>query len=182
MKATLFALFVGLLMVGCGESSNPSDSSTTPEVLEDAIADAVDWSKLRVRDGVTYLPNEETPFTGRAESFYKEGQKSSEGNYNGGKMQGLWTLWYENGQKCEEQNWKDGELDELTTGWYKNGQKQVETNYKDGKLMSVEVWKPNGEKCPVTNVKDGNGVALRYNEDGKERSRLTLKDGERVGG
>ena len=46
MKATLFALFVGLLMVGCGESSQPSEgldmiflAEITP--LEDTILDKV---------------------------------------------------------------------------------------------------------------------------------------------
>ncbi|MDC0157945.1 hypothetical protein OAK38_09295 [Verrucomicrobia bacterium] len=135
MKATLFALFVALLMVGCGE-------------------DVVDGSKLQDRNGVTYLPNEETPFTGRAESFY------------------------ENGQKKEERNYKDGKWDGFYTVWYRNGQKEEESNWRDGKLMFAFVWKPNGEKCPVTNVKDGNGVLVWYNDDGTERGRHTYKDGE----
>ena len=136
MKAILLSLFVGLLMVGCGE--------------------VVDSSKLQDRDGVTYLPNEETPFTGRAESFYGNGQKESEENYKDGKADGLWSWWYENGQK----KWEE--------------------NYKDGKLISAESWKPNGEKCPVTNLKGGNGVWVSYNDDGTEYKRYSYKDGERV--
>ena len=66
MKATLFALFVALLMVGCGEWSNPSGgvdmTDTAPK--KDAIQTAVDLSKLQDRSGVKYLPNEENPFTG----------------------------------------------------------------------------------------------------------------------
>ena len=61
MKATLFALFVGLLMVGCGEPD-----LSDPEALKDATADAVDWSKLQDRSGVAYLPNTDKPFSGYA--------------------------------------------------------------------------------------------------------------------
>ena len=184
MKAILLSLFVGLLMVGCGE--------------------VVDSSKLQDRDGVTYLPNEETPFTGRAESFYGNGQKESEENYKDGKADGLWSWWYENGQKKAEINYKDGidrglatawyengqkkseenvkygKYHGLWTRWYENGQKKWEENYKDGKLISAESWKPNGEKCPVTNLKGGNGVWVSYNDDGTEYKRYSYKDGERV--
>jgi antitoxin component YwqK of YwqJK toxin-antitoxin module len=161
MKATLFALFVGLMMVGCGESPKPSEvadmNDTAPK--KDAIETAVDWSKLQNRNGLWYLPNKETPFTGRAELFY------------------------ENGQKEWETNWKDGKYDGLSITWYENGQKESEQNFKDGKLMfmSAKVWKPKGEKCPVTNIdEDGNGVWVWYNDDGTEESRFFYKDGEIV--
>ena len=48
-------------MVGCGEPD-----LSDPEVLEDATADAVDWSKLQDRNGVAYLPNTDKPFSGYA--------------------------------------------------------------------------------------------------------------------
>ena len=208
MKAISFALFVALLIVGCGESSDPSDpsdSSTTPEVLEDATADAVDSSKLQDRNGIMYLANEENPFTGRAESFYENGQEELESNYKDGKSDGIWTGWYENGHKKGEAKFKDGKADGLRTFWYENGQIESEVNlkdgkqdgiethwyengqylkeqrnWKDGKLMSIVAWKPDGEKCPETNVKDGNGVLVVYEEDGTEKARATFKDGELV--
>ena len=78
MKAILLSLAIALalLMVGCGESSNPSESVDMNETApkKDAIETAVDYSKLQNRNGLKYLPNEETPFTGRAESFYENGQ------------------------------------------------------------------------------------------------------------
>ena len=138
MKAKLLSLAIALLMVGCGE-------------------DAVGYWKLQDRGGVMYLPNEETPFTGRAEGFYYNGQMLMKVNLKDGKRDGLWTKWYENGQKKEESNWKDG------------------------KIWSALVWKSNGEKCPVTNVRDGNGLRVEYNDNGTERGyRQTYKDGEEV--
>ena len=144
MKATLLDLFVALFIVGFGEP-DPSDP------------DVVDWSKLEDRDGVAYLSNEETPYTGHSKGFHKNGQKAGEGNNKDGKPDGLYTLWYENGQKSGE------------------------GTYKESKLVTVVQWKFNGEKCPVTNIdEDGNGVWVLYNDDGTERFRYSYKNGERV--
>lgn len=135
MKATLFALFVGLLMVGCGDG-------------------IVEYGDLEDRNGVMYLPNEETPFTGRTESFHENGQKKGEVTFKDGKPEGPWT------------------------GSYENGQKKGEGKMKDGKLMEAVQWKPNGEKCPVTNLKDGSGVVVWYFEDGTVSRRDSWKDGK----
>ena len=105
---------------------------------------------------MAYLSGEDTPFTGKVEDFYDNGQKVEEGNYKDGKLDGLYTSWYENGQKREESNWRDD------------------------KLVAALVWKPNGEKCPVTNVKDGNGLWVWYKDDGTEEILYTYKDGEEV--
>tara|TARA_Y100001934_G_scaffold136993_1_gene165319 strand:- start:15 stop:524 length:510 start_codon:yes stop_codon:yes gene_type:complete len=165
MKATLFALFVFSFSLLGAE----------PKV--------VGFDKLQKRwkagSQLTYIPNQDTPFTGKAVDFHSNGQKWQERTYKDGKLDGPWNSWRENGQKAFEANWKDGKRDGLATDWYENGQKRREETYKDGKLMSAVGWKPNGEKCPVTNVKDGNGVLVWYNKDGTERFRYTYKDGER---
>ena len=182
MKPVLLSLVIALLMVGCGEQAQPSESvdmnDTAPK--KDATETAVDWSKLQDREGVMYLPNEETPFTGRAERFYENGQKFYESNYKEGLKDGLHTWWRHEGEKKLEGNFKDGKEDGLWTRWYKSGQKREEKNYTNNKPMSVQVWKPNGQKCPVTNVKNGNGVVVRYFDDGTEWGRITYKDGEPV--
>lgn len=140
MKVTLFALVVGLLIVGCGE-------------------DIVDIEKLQNRDGVAYLPNEETPFTGRAANYYVTGQKNLEANYKDGKLDGLLIKWYENGQKKSEGNFKDDRADGPVTLWYEDGQKKQVGNNKDGNL---------------------DGLCIYYNEDGTEWKRITYKDGKPV--
>tara|TARA_Y100000589_G_C26990717_1_gene562500 strand:- start:39 stop:545 length:507 start_codon:yes stop_codon:yes gene_type:complete len=129
---------------------------------------------------LTYIPNQDTPFTGKAVAFHPNGQKRWEQTYKDGKLDGLWTGWWKNGQKRFERNYKDGKRDGLTTEWYENGQKGQEVKHKDGKLMSTVHWKPNGEKCPVTNVKDGDGIAVWYKDDGTEWVRQTYKDGKLV--
>ena len=123
MKLILLSLAIALLMVGWGKSSLPSESvdmnDTAPK--KDAIETAVEWSKLEVRNGIRYLQNEETPFTGRAKQFYFNGQKSGEVSFKDGKGDGLATTWYENGQKKREGNLKDDKPDGLATEWNKDG-------------------------------------------------------------
>ena len=186
MKPTLLSLAIALLMVGCGG------------VL-------VDYSKLQNRNGVTYLPNEETPFTGRAERLYENGQKRIERNYKDGKRDGLYSSWYENGQKMSEVKHKDGKADGLETVWYENGQWRRSGNHVDGKMdgvwthwyengqqrdelfylggyiVSAIVWKPDGEKCSMTDVKAGNGMVVKYMDDGTDWLRISYKDGEKHG-
>ena len=68
MKATLFALIVALLMVGCGEPelSDPFE--------DDAAAYAVEEVELQDRNGVSYLQNTEEPYSGYAKRSYENGK------------------------------------------------------------------------------------------------------------
>ncbi len=93
---------------------------------------AVGWSlfpekvtnTIQERDGLAYIPNETTPFTGVNISTYPNQQKKAEIHYKDGKQEGLTTFWYENGQKQLEGNYKDGKVEGLATLWDENGQKQ----------------------------------------------------------
>lgn len=116
MKNTLFALFVALLMVGCGDGN-------------------VDYYDLEDRNGVKYLPNEETPFTGRAESFWRNGQKQLESNFKDGKEDGLWTSGYRNGHKELESNWKDNKKQGLCIDYNEDGTEYRRLIYKDGEIV-----------------------------------------------
>ena len=184
MKKLLVAMFVALLMVGCGgdgksgsdgSESNESSAETPPakspevpkidlddnETRKKIIAEAIDEDKLQFRDmkgeELAYAPDQQTPYTGWGKVIYSNGH--------------IWRV----------NQYKDGKDDGPSTSWYSNGRKKWETTYKDGKPMSIVVWKPNGEKCPVSNVdKDGNEVVVLYNDDGSEYTRTTYKDSEPV--
>ena len=107
MKAILFALFVALLMVGCG-TPDLDDKETRDKI----IAEAIDGDTLQERgkDGekLAYAPNQETPYTGWAKEMYDNGQIEMLAQIKDGKKDGLLTSWYENGQKRWERNYKDG--------------------------------------------------------------------------
>ena len=200
MKKLLIAMFVALLVAGCGEDAPSSSSDTTEpskpktidfddnDTLDGRITEAIDGDKLqrdKNGDELAYAPNEQTPYSGRAKKMHSNGQIKSLVKYKDGKRDGLDASWYENGQKQWEGNYKDGKRDGLDASWYSNEQKELEANYKDGKQDGLETgWYQNGQKEYEGNWKDGeqDGLWIFYNEDGTEKSRLTFKDGEVVEG
>ena len=210
MKKLLTAMFVALLLVGCGEEaqkqsvqqedspeSNQTSAETPPaktaqvakidlddnETRNRIIAEAIEDDELEWRgdnegEKPRYAPDEQNPYSGWTKKMHDNGQIEMLLQYKDGKIDGLQTRWHSNGQKQAEGNTKDGKKDGPETWWYSNGQKKEECTYKDGKLMSLVAWKINGDKCPHTNVVNGNGVVVEYYDDGTEKGRLTLKDGE----
>ena len=168
MKTTIFALFIALLMVGCEESSTPSDpvdpldslkatDFDDPETVDKILAEATLILVNRENNGETlsYGVDEQTPYSGWEKTMHSNGE-----------VKGL--LQY-----------KDGKPDGLSFCWHRNGQKEKELKYKDGKLMSAVAWKDNGEECLETKVEDGNGFVGWTRARGGKFS-VTYKDGEVV--
>ena len=109
------------------------------------------------------------------ESWYENGKKKSEENYNGlsnrkspnGKKcldgvgifyfspvschydfirDGEYQEWYENGKMKELGNYKSGKQDGLWKSWYKNGKLQEMGTYKAGYKDGVwKTWNENGK-------------------------------------
>jgi hypothetical protein len=169
MKKLLAAMFVALLMVGCGENVVDLDD---PETLDEIIAEAI------VFDQVT------NDYTGWAKKIYYFGSANDPNTglpqRGGGQISDLVQFkdGNVNGVEVREINYKNGNVDGLWTTWYENGQKRSEHNYKDGKKWTAVHWKPNGEKCPKTNIVEGNGGLAWYDKEGVEYLYLTYKDGE----
>ena len=158
MKKLLTALFVALLMAGCGGGEDSTDLDD-PTTLDKRIAEAIDRKKLEWRgefpELVAYAEDQQTPYTGWVKTMHDNGQIAMLGQRKDGKQDGPGTCWYPNGQKT----------------W--------ERTYKDDKIVTAVGWKPNGEKSD-TKVVNGNGVVVSYNNDGTEYRRWTFKDGEAV--
>ena len=198
MKATLFALFVSLLMVGCGnEAKKPLDS--IPESNQSYVETQptnpttvakIDMVEIETVNRIAAEPIDRHDILSVAAGGLTQGLKLQKRGKEGEELlyapnqqtpfTGSAAWYHDNGKLSIVSQFKDGKMDGLWTRWYKSGQKREESNYKNDKLMSVEVWKPHGEKCPVTNVKDGNGVVVRYFDDGTELGRRTYKVGEVV--
>ena len=121
MKAILLSLFVFSFSLWGAE----------PKVVN------VDKLQKRGEAGsqLTYIPNQDTPFTGKAVDFYINGQKIEEVNYKDGKMDGLQTDWYENGQKGSEAIYKDGKAYGLWISYNEDGTEQGRATYKDGERV-----------------------------------------------
>jgi antitoxin component YwqK of YwqJK toxin-antitoxin module len=203
MKKLLFAMFVALLMAGCGgETKKPGGDSPEsnqssgevakinlddPETRKKIIAEAIGGNKLQLRDNkgdeLAYAPNEQKTYSGWEKEMHDNGTIWWLSQWKDGKKDGLWTWWHGNGKKSMEQNYKNGKRDGVETDWFENGQKELEANYKDGKQDGLETgWYQNGQKEYEGNWKDGkqDGLWVFYNEDGTEKSRLSFKDGEEV--
>jgi antitoxin component YwqK of YwqJK toxin-antitoxin module len=193
MKAKLFALFVGLLLVGCGEPD-----LSDPEVLEDATADAVDMSKLQDRSGVTYHPNTQEPFSGYAKQAYENEQVEILAQLKDGYVVRL-KQWQENGTPRWDLGFIEGKvgvegmpykrkpnkLKEYSHGpvtfWHENGQKEAEGNFKDGKADGLQTgWYENGQKQREGNFKDGkeDGVWTSWYENMQKEGERGWQDGK----
>ena len=94
-----------------------------------AKPEGVNAYELRGRgeEGLLYIRDSETPYTGKAFSMYESGQKESESNFKDGKPDGFWMSWHENGQKKSESNHKDGQLVEGSEKFWNNKGEPVDS-------------------------------------------------------
>ncbi|MDB4519548.1 toxin-antitoxin system YwqK family antitoxin [Akkermansiaceae bacterium] len=168
MKNLLVMAFA-ILTIGCGEKKSDGVNAQESDSV-DIESDGVNSDELEVREGVVYLKNSDSPYTGKCFEFHDNGQKAAEANFKDGEYDGLVVTWYENGQKVIEINYKDGKQDGLTVGWYENGQKELEINHKDGKMDGPRVtWHENGQKMMESTFKDNEGISEKYwNSKGEE--------------
>ena len=73
-----------------------------------AKSDGVNIKESKVSDGIRYLKDSDTPYSGKVFTLFGNGQRLREANYKDGKREGPTTTWHENGQKGSEGNWKNG--------------------------------------------------------------------------
>jgi hypothetical protein len=107
----------------------------------------VDFNKVKLHNNLYYYENEKTPYTGKCELFYQNGNKSKELSIRDGRYNGKDISFYENGQKSNEANFENGILDGASSSWYLNGQKRTESIYKAGSVAGNFVkWDYKGNK------------------------------------
>ena len=193
MKVTLLAMFVALLMVGYVETD-----LSDPDEVKDVTADAVDWSKLQDRSGVTYLPNADKPFSGYAKQVYENEQIGVLAQFKGGHVVRV-KQWQENGTPQWDIVYTEGKVagsnapledwlrspfphhNGVMTLWYDNGQKQLESNWKGGKQVGLSTaWHENGQKSFEANYKDNkkDGLSTAWYESGQKERKGNYKDGK----
>ena len=93
MKLLLAAMFIALLVVGCGEVQEEAIDWDDNETRDKIIAEAIDLGKLQERgkegEKLAYAPNQETPYTGWAKEMYDNGQIEMLAQIKDGKQDGL---------------------------------------------------------------------------------------------
>lgn len=117
-------------------------------------ADGVTWGDTQDREGLRYLNDSDTPYTGKLFNVYKNGVRSSELNYRDGKLHGPWITWHGR-WKSSELNHKDNKAHGVFTMWHRNGQKQGKVIYKDDEKISAQYWNSKGE--PVDSEEESEG-------------------------
>ena len=195
MKVILFALFVALLMVGCAESSTPSDPVDSPkaidlddpETLDKILADAIDQNTLqkRGREGeeLEYSPNKQTPYTGWAKMMHDNGQVAGLFQYQDGKVDGVLMAWHPSGQKAMEIK-GDRKGFAIKTLWHENGQKALEESSKNNQSHGIRtLWYESGQKKWEATYQNGkmNGKWTKWYENGQQSMASTFKNGKEDG-
>ena len=95
--------------------------------------------------------------------------KSSEAEFNLGKLNGSRKLYYENGKLKSEENYKSGELDGIKKEYFENGNSQSSCTYLNGKKSGLFTFYNNlGKKMNECNFVDDqkNGKEFIYNTNG----------------
>ena len=89
MKHLLVMAFA-ILTIGCGEKKS----------------DGVNLDELEGREGVAYLKNSDSPYTGKSFEFHDNGQKKSEDNFKDGKYDGLSAVGMKTGKNRQKETSK----------------------------------------------------------------------------
>ena len=124
MKKTLLIILPLLLIVGC---SKPVEDST-----------------LINKDGLMYLPDSDSPYTGEVFTNYDTGEKEYQGTYENGLLVSYSYL-HKDGSVKEPVN-GENQIDRGGLLYETNGQKKDEQTYKDGKVISSKCWDEDGNE------------------------------------
>ena len=101
------------------------------------IGQTIDCSQIKDRNGIDYIDDYKTPFTGTCVQYHPNGKKSFEGQYKNGRTCGTCKWYYDNGQIKEQvqyildkDNWSrpDGKCIQ----WFSNGKIMEVVNYREG--------------------------------------------------
>ena len=105
MKITPFILSFIFLSWGC--ENNEQLSVTAPQETDAGKSEQL--SDMQIRGDLVYLQNTESPFTGKAQAEYADGQVRAIARFQDGELKGL-KRWWPNGATELELEFKKGEV------------------------------------------------------------------------
>lgn len=117
-----------------------------------------DASPLRLvdRDGLLYEAGASSPFTGTRSSYYEDGTKAGECQFEMGLRHGVCKLWHDDGSIYKNVTYEVGVLNGLLTKWYRNGLKYSVAHYEDGLRNGVmTIWDDSGNVIANDCYRDG---------------------------
>jgi antitoxin component YwqK of YwqJK toxin-antitoxin module len=95
------------------------------------------------------------------QSWFTNGGKQLEGNYEHDLQVGQFTWWHSNGQKALQGTFKHGKQDGTWTWWHANGQKSIEGQYATGNPTGRWTWwKEDGRVVQSADLSHSEGVVI----------------------
>lgn len=206
--AVLVIVCVSLYFIAGFSNSKNNDAEGKVAVLDlvEIENNATEISNLEIRDGLTFMKSNASPFSGWSiQKFLGTGKASNLVQFSNGKTMnahswkpngdkctdttlsdgsGSLSVYFDNGRKASESLYAQGLLDGMKVTWYDNGAKQQESFYQEGKLHGRSISKHrNGREIEETHYADGvkNGSYILWTEKGERIEEGSYLAGKRDG-
>lgn len=206
--AVLVIVFVGFYFFA--QLPEPKSNDRAEEAPELDLAgierNATDTFNLELRDGLTFIRAEDSPFSGwsiqrfsgtgkvsnlvqfadgktmNAHSWKPNGERCPDTTLSEGS--GVLFVYFDNGSKASESHYTQGQLNGMKLVWHENGEKHQEGFYQEGKLHGMSISRHrNGQKIEETNYAGGleNGNYAVWNKEGRKIEEGSYLAGKRDG-
>jgi len=108
------------------------------------------------RDGLLYEAQASSPFTGTRSSYYEDGTKAGEFQFEMGLRHGECTIRHDDGSVYKTMIYEVGVLQGPLTKWYRNGRKYSVAYYEHDRRSGVmTIWDDSGEVIAKDCYRDG---------------------------
>jgi antitoxin component YwqK of YwqJK toxin-antitoxin module len=206
--AVLVIVFVGFYFFA--KLPSPKDNDAEEKIstidLVEIEKNATELSNLELRDGLTFMRSEDSPFSGwsiqkfsgtgkvsnvvqfeagkamNAHSWKPNGEKCPDTTLSGGS--GVLFVYFDNGSKASESHYTQGLLNGMKLVWHENGEKRQEGFYQEGKLHGRSISRHrNGQMTEEINYADGleHGSYAFWTEGGQKIEEGSYLAGKRDG-
>lgn len=133
-----------------------AETPTTELNLTPPAGPIVTSDQITVRDGLDYVGENATPFTGTVEDRYPSGAKKRRKHLVNGRTQGVWIEWYETGVPSFYSEWNNGVAQGTWIYFHETGEISERVFARDGNWNNVsEGWNPAGDKTYQAIFRDG---------------------------
>jgi len=209
-------VFFAILVIVCvafyffAKSPDPKNNDVAEKIpaldFAEIEKNATEIFNLELRDGLTFMRAEDSPFSGwriqkfsgtgevsslvqfadgktmNAHSWKPNGEKCPDTTLSGGS--GVLFVYFDNGNKASESHYTQGQLNGMKLTWHENGEKRQEGFYQEGKLHGMSISRHrNGQKIEETNYADGlkNGSYAVWDKGGQKIEEGSYLAGKRDG-
>jgi len=100
----------------------------------ESFPDTNTWNNIVERNDLFFKKFTNTPFNGKIETYWPNGNLKETGIITDGKKDNLWEYYYENGNPKEVEFFTNGLLNGIREQYGSGGQLNIRATYKDGKL------------------------------------------------